>query len=82
MAFCSDCGAALDAGVKFCAQCGATVQNAEPVCTGCGKKLVEGEKFCAGCGTPIGAAAEAAVARNSHPTSFRAETLNYKPLCI
>jgi RNA polymerase subunit RPABC4/transcription elongation factor Spt4 len=58
MAFCEQCGAQLNDGVKICGKCGTPVMAAaaiqyEPapsVCAQCGTQLNEGEKFCSNCG--------------------------------
>ena len=47
---CSQCGAAVRAGMKFCSQCGQGL--AAPHCRQCGHPLVPGERFCGACGQP------------------------------
>lgn len=49
---CSQCGAAVRAGMKFCSQCGQGL--AAPRCRQCGHPLATGEKFCGSCGQPAG----------------------------
>jgi TRAP-type C4-dicarboxylate transport system permease small subunit len=49
---CSQCGAAVRAGMKFCSQCGQGL--AAPRCGQCGHSLTTGEKFCGACGQPAG----------------------------
>ena len=49
---CSQCGAAVRAGMKFCSQCGQGL--AEPRCRQCGHSLATGERFCGACGQPAG----------------------------
>ena len=49
---CSQCGAAVRAGMKFCSQCGQRL--AAPRCRQCDHPLATGEKFCGACGQPAG----------------------------
>lgn len=49
---CSQCGAAVRAGMKFCSQCGQGL--AAPRCRQCGHSLATGEKFCGACGQAAG----------------------------
>lgn len=49
---CSQCGAAVRAGMKFCSQCGQGL--AAPRCRQCGHPLATGEKFCGACGQAAG----------------------------
>lgn len=50
---CTQCGAALQDGVKFCGACGTKVEQAQ-FCTECGSKLAAGTKFCGECGAKSG----------------------------
>lgn len=47
---CSNCGEALEEGVKFCPYCG---QKTEKHCLACGKVIEESAKFCPFCGEAV-----------------------------
>ena len=50
--FCSNCGAALEPGMKFCSQCGTPVVTT-PKCPVCGTEYKAGAKFCVECGAHL-----------------------------
>ena len=52
--FCHNCGNQLTEGAAFCSSCGAKIQAGVPgVCTACGAELPDGAEFCINCGKAV-----------------------------
>jgi RNA polymerase subunit RPABC4/transcription elongation factor Spt4 len=52
-AYCSNCGNALEEGLKFCTNCGIKVAEKPRVCPSCGAEVTPDMKFCGNCGSRI-----------------------------
>jgi uncharacterized membrane protein YvbJ len=62
MAFCGECGTALEDGAVFCGNCGAKQQETPSFvfCMECGTKIEGDGQFCPICGTSVGGAVASA----------------------
>lgn len=67
MAYCPQCGEALDEGARFCAECGAPVEGARPAPGGADAGAVAGDAAPAAPGAPAATAAMPAAPRDAAP---------------